>query len=566
MKKKWTAILKPTNLLIIVTLIVFPIIPMTFIRALGLKFAEPDTLAYFGSILGGLLTIVGVSLTIRHSDNSYKKAYAKDLENEFIQSFPQKIEAINSVKIESEKFLAEFKSMITKVTEHPELVGIKYETLKELKNTYSNKLLPVAAKLDGHVYVEVIHYLEEIDHYNSFILDKDRYIQSHSLEMYKEEFKVKYAHACLKISRSIEFFSDYQKSIGDYFTEITKDKNLWKANPMLNQQQRKRKLVEKLFQRVGQATSEKLKITVAHNQTSLENPYHIGMQKFKEEIERISNDTLQVEIHAGTLGTSEIELLTKLQKGTIDVVVVSPDVVSRIGIEELDLLTIPYLFDNYDHWERAVDGKVGQYMSSLIKRKSNNSLHVLGYMSAGVRHYYGKKPIAGLEDLKGMTVRTQTTGVAAEYLTKIGAITTSLVWGEIYQGLQQKTIDFAENAYPYFVQQKHHKTDNGKYITETGHDYTTRFLLMNGKTYNALSRHQKKLIMEAARSAVEEERRAVYEQEAVYKEIAVQEGAEIFHTDPHLFKHIVEPIQQTLAKEIETETLLKTIKALKQVG
>ncbi|MFZ0446127.1 MAG: TRAP transporter substrate-binding protein, partial [Bacillus sp. (in: firmicutes)] len=227
---------------------------------------------------------------------------------------------------------------------------------------------------------------------------------------------------------------------------------------------------------------------------------------------------------------------------------------------------LPYLFDSYEHWERAVDGKVGRYISSLIKRKSNNRLQVLGYLSAGVRHYYGKKPIVGLEDLKGMTVRTQTTGVAAEYLTKIGAITTSMVWGEIYQGLQQKTIDFAENAYPYFVEQNHHKTDNGKYITETGHDYTTRFLLMNGKKYATLSRQQKKILMEAVKAAVEEERQALYEQEAVYKEIALQDGAEIYQIDPQPFKQIVEPIQQMLAKDIETENLLKTIKELKQIS
>ena len=566
MIKKLTEFLRPTNLLVIIVLIVFPIIPMTFIRALKLKIAEPDTLAYFGSILGGILTLVGVSLTIRHSDNSYKKAFDKNLENEFIQSFPQKIEAINNVKIEIEKFLSEFKSIISTVIEHPEVVGIKYETLKELKNTYSNKLLPVAAKLDGHVYVEVIHFLEEIDHFNNFILDKDRYIQRNSFDMYREELKVKYAQACLKINRSIEFFDEYQKSIGDYFTKITEDKNLWKPNPMLSHQQRKRTFYEKLFQRVGQSKREKFKITVAHNQTSHENPYHLGMQKFKEVAEKASNDTLQVEIHPGTLGTNEIELFTKLQKGAIDVVVVAPNVVSRIGINELDLLTLPYLFDSYDHWERAVDGKVGRYISSLVKRKSNNRLQVLGYLSAGVRHYYGKKPIVGLEDLKGMTVRTQTTGVAAEYLTKIGAITTSMVWGEIHQGLQQKTIDFAENAYPYFVEQNHHKTDNGKYITETGHDYTTRFLLMNGKKYAALSRQQKKVLMEAAKAAVEEERQALYEQEAVYKEIALQDGAEIYQIDSQLFKQIVEPIQQMLAKDIETENLLKTIKELKQIS
>ena len=213
MIKKLTEFLRPTNLLVIISLIVFPIIPMTFIRALNLEFAKPDTLAYFGSILGGILTLVGVSLTIRHSDNSYKKAFEKELENEFINSFPKKIEAINNVKIESEKFLSEYKSIISNVIEQTEVVGIQYETLKDLKNTYSNKLLPEGAKLDGHVYVEVNHYLEEIDHFNNFILDKDRYIQRHSLDMYIEEFKVKFAQVCLKVNRSINFLVNIKNQL-----------------------------------------------------------------------------------------------------------------------------------------------------------------------------------------------------------------------------------------------------------------------------------------------------------------------------------------------------------------
>jgi hypothetical protein len=184
MFNKLKEILRPTNLLITIALIASPIIPMAVIRAFHLTIGEPDTLAYIGSILGGILTLIGVSLTIRHSDNSYHKAYMKEMEKELIQSFPQKIEAINNVKIESQTFLSEFKSIISPVIEHPENIETKYEPLKNLKNAYSNKLLPEAAKLDGHVYVEVLQCFEEMDHFNNFILDKNRYMESHGLEMF----------------------------------------------------------------------------------------------------------------------------------------------------------------------------------------------------------------------------------------------------------------------------------------------------------------------------------------------------------------------------------------------
>ncbi|MCC8191079.1 MAG: hypothetical protein LIP77_10675 [Planctomycetes bacterium] len=52
-------------------------------------------------------------------------------------------------------------------------------------------------------------------------------------------------------------------------------------------------------------------IVVAHNQTSQENPYQYGMLKFKEALERLSGGEFKVDVHAGTIGTNEDELVEK---------------------------------------------------------------------------------------------------------------------------------------------------------------------------------------------------------------------------------------------------------------
>jgi len=200
-----------------------------------------------------------------------------------------------------------------------------------------------------------------------------------------------------------------------------------------------------------QPEAEKIKIVAAHNQTSPENPYQDGLLAFKEVAESESNGLIEVEVHAGTLGTDEAELVQKLQLGAADIVLVSPGFMSQTGIKEIDLLALPYLFDSYDHWEKVIDGEVGEEMADLINENSNNDFKLIGYWSAGVRHYYGKKPLDSIEDLKGMTIRTQTSGVVAEYWQNIGAIPTSVAWGELYQALSQNVVDSAENSYPYFV-------------------------------------------------------------------------------------------------------------------
>ncbi|MBM7704390.1 TRAP transporter substrate-binding protein [Metabacillus iocasae] len=308
---------------------------------------------------------------------------------------------------------------------------------------------------------------------------------------------------------------------------------------------------------------KKVKIVAAHNQTSPDNPYQTGLLKFKEVAESESNGNIEVEVHAGTIGTEESELVEKLKLGAADVVLVSPGFMTQTGIKEVDLLALPYLFDSYEHWEKVVDGEIGEEMAKLVNEKSNNDFKIVGYWSAGVRHYYGKKPLNSIDDMKGLTYRTQTSGVLADYWKEVGAIPTSIAWGELYQALQQNVVDSSENSYPYFVQQNHHKTNNGKYISETGHDYTTRFLLVNGKKFDSYSKEQQEAILKAADASVQAEREALYAQEDEYKEKAMAEGAEVNEIDRAPFIKLAEPLQEKAAKDMEAEELLKKIKEMK---
>lgn len=303
-----------------------------------------------------------------------------------------------------------------------------------------------------------------------------------------------------------------------------------------------------------------IKIISAHNQTSPDSPYQVGLLKFKEIAEEESDGSIEVEVHAGTIGTEESELVEKLQLGAADVVLVSPGFMTQTGIKEVDLFSFPYLFSNYEHWEKAVDGEPGEKISELMNEKSNNSFKLLGYWSAGVRHYYGKKPIETIEDLKGMSIRTQTSGVVGDFWKKAGAIPSSISWGELYQGLQQDVVDSSENSYPYFVQENHHTTKNGKYVTETAHDYTTRFLLINGEKFDSYSKEHQEIILKAAEASVKAEREAVNKQEEEYKQKAIDDGAEVNEIDTEPFMEIAKPIQEAAAKDIGVEKLLQEIK------
>ncbi|MDR1376992.1 MAG: TRAP transporter substrate-binding protein [Synergistaceae bacterium] len=306
------------------------------------------------------------------------------------------------------------------------------------------------------------------------------------------------------------------------------------------------------------------KLVVAHNQTSQENPYQYGMLKFKEAVERLSNGEFSVDVHAGTIGTNEDELVEKIQLGAADVVVASPGFMTKIGIPEVDMFSLLYLFSGFPHWEKVVDGEPGATLAKIINEKSNNTFRISAYWSAGVRNYYGKKPIEKVDDLNGIKIRTQMSGVVADFWKKTGAIPTQVAWGELYQALQQGIVDAAENDYTNFSLLDHHKTENGKFITETEHDFTTRVVLMNGKKWDAYSDQQKAWIAQALKEATAEERKVTYEQLGKSKERVLADGAKVNVIDKAPFVAIAVPIQDELAKSLGMESFLKSIRDLAQ--
>lgn len=318
-------------------------------------------------------------------------------------------------------------------------------------------------------------------------------------------------------------------------------------------------------EKVKEGTKEEpIKIIAAHNQTSAESPYQAGLLKFKEVAEEKSDGRIEVEVHAGTIGTEEPELVQKLVVGAADVVLVSPGFMTKTGIPEFDFFALPYLFESYEHWEQVLDGEIGEAFAEKVNEKSDNDFKMLGYWSAGARHYYGKKPIDKMEDLEGTTIRTQTSGAVSEFWKQTGAIPTSVSWGELYQALQQNVVDSSENSYPYFVQQNHHTTKNGKYITETAHDYTTRFLLANGNRFDKYPEDIQGILMQASEASVEAEREAVQKQDREYKKVAVDAGAEVNQMDTTEMEEVAVPIQDRLADELEMTETLREIRSLKK--
>ena len=266
-------------------------------------------------------------------------------------------------------------------------------------------------------------------------------------------------------------------------------------------------------------------MVIASNQVSEDNPYHYGLQTFKEVVEELSQGTIQVECSDGTLSENETELVEMLDDGTAQMVVVSPGYMSAAGVSEINLISLLYLFDGFNHWEAAMDGEFGSTLADMIRERTGNRYRIMGYWSAGVRDYYGKVPIRTAADVQGLTIRTQISGVVSEYWTQLGAQPVDIGWGELYDALMADEVDSAENDYTNLMLKLHHTTPNGQYICETHHDYTTRLFIMNGDFYDSLTAEQRSWVDTAALAATLEERAVTYDMMDSSKAQCIADGA-----------------------------------------
>lgn len=303
-----------------------------------------------------------------------------------------------------------------------------------------------------------------------------------------------------------------------------------------------------------------IKLIAAHVSTE-EHSFHLGLTEFKKLVEEKSNGRIEVEIHAnGALGGNEDELVQKMATGTVDIIISAPSFMAQ-SVKEADILSLPYLFSDVEHWERVMDGEPGQEMSRLVAEKSG-LFKVLGYFKDGVRNMYTIKPIEDLDAMKDLKFRIQNSPTQIAFWSELDVQPTFIAFNEIYQALQNGVIDGAENSFAQIAQQKHYEVC--KHITLTEHDVATRFFLISQAKYNMLPDDLKVIVDEAAAEAVIAQRVVDLKLGEQYQQEMEESGVEFHEIDKAPLIDNTDHIRLEAAKDMELEDMLQQINDLKK--
>ncbi|MEY2808556.1 MAG: hypothetical protein RLZ66_67 [Pseudomonadota bacterium] len=248
-----------------------------------------------------------------------------------------------------------------------------------------------------------------------------------------------------------------------------------------------------------------LKIGYTPTQTS---HYGVGATVLCDEIEKGTQGRYKCQhFPNGSLG-GEREMIEAVQLGTLDIVNTSTGPVGNF-VPEVKIVDIPFLFRDYDHARRYLDGP-GQ---ELLTKFPAKGLVALAWTENGFRHMTNsKRSIVKPEDASGLKMRTMENKVHMEGYRAFGIQPTPMAFPEVFGALQQGTVDGQENPIPVILSSKFSQVQ--KHLSLTGHVYSPALYLTSPRVMNKLSDADKKVFYEAAKKATVAQRLKVNEDEA----------------------------------------------------
>jgi tripartite ATP-independent transporter DctP family solute receptor len=235
----------------------------------------------------------------------------------------------------------------------------------------------------------------------------------------------------------------------------------------------------------------------------IKHPHGLGAQKFADLVAQHSGNKLKVKIYpGGTLG-GEVQLVSSLQGGTVEMsAIATPQLVGLI--KEFAALDLPFLFNNEKEADAVVDGPVGK---QFLERLPAKGVIGLSWYEHGFRNLTNsKRPVAKLEDIQGLKVRVQQNAVAVDTFNALGANAVPMPFTELYSALEQKTVDGQENPYSSIETSKFYEVQ--KHLSVTKHNYTPLILLLSKKFWDTLSADEKKILQDSATEAAVYQRKA----------------------------------------------------------
>ena len=283
-------------------------------------------------------------------------------------------------------------------------------------------------------------------------------------------------------------------------------------------------------------------LKLSHNQDRT-HPVHKSMQHMANLMKDYTDGEVKIRIYPNAQLGTQRESLELLQNGALDM--------AKSNASELEsfepaygAFNIPYLFQDRDHYYRAMTGEAGQ---EILSTSYDKGFVGLTYYDAGARSFYTSKVINSPADLKGLKIRIQPSPTAVRMIELMGAAPTPLAYGELYTAMQQGVVDGAENNETALTSARHGEV--AKFFSMDEHTMIPDVLVISSKAWDKLSKEHQTALKKAADESMMYHKDLWTEmtQESI-QEAKDKMGVQFVEVEKQSFKDAVQPMHEEALK------------------
>ena len=223
-------------------------------------------------------------------------------------------------------------------------------------------------------------------------------------------------------------------------------------------------------------------IRLAHHVTT-QSEQHAAAEAFAKKVAEYSGGSLAVQVLPAAQMGGQREIIESVSIGTLEMGYGESGLYANY-VPQFGIIALPYLYRDFDHWTRVVDGEVGAELAGLLERQSG--IRILNWMTAGYRNTFLRtKPVAKPADFRGVKIRLPEAPVFVRTFSALGALPTPIPAPEMYSALQTGVVDAMEGSAEVGFTFKIHEVT--KFLSKTRHILLDGSFAVNAAFFNGLS-------------------------------------------------------------------------------
>jgi tripartite ATP-independent transporter DctP family solute receptor len=221
------------------------------------------------------------------------------------------------------------------------------------------------------------------------------------------------------------------------------------------------------------------------------NIWYETAEAYAKAVEQKSGGKVKIQIaHSGATGDWPASI-EGLKIGTNDIVLQSIGTLDRYNILP-GIEAWPYLLRDVEHFKKVYYGPVGKEFMDEVAKKT--SFRIIGAGYRGARWLSSNKPVAKLDDLKGLKLRVPPLKMYRMTWEYLGASPVPMGVAELFTSMQQGVVDGQENPLEVIDSMKFYEVQ--KYAIDTRHVIGAMTWIMSDARFKRLPADVQTLLKE----------------------------------------------------------------------